>query len=170
MFEDIYFEIILNTRMLGHAMHLSACWPLKAGVIIMERVTRWGWERRVELSSNITPCSSLGHSHLVWLLTVDISPTHLSPTQQANPTTFIQLHSIIYKMEAASLLVKQRSMEALDKLRTYAVADNRRGSTMSSISANASTVNSAKVDSNIFNWIKVNGVNQFLLSGDLRVK
>ena len=48
-------------------------------------------------------------------------------------------------MEAASMLVKQRSMEALDKLRTYAVADDRRGSTLSSMSANASTINSAKV-------------------------
>ena len=47
-------------------------------------------------------------------------------------------------MEAASVLVKQRSMEALDKLRTYTV-DTRRGSTLSSISGHASTVHSAKV-------------------------
>ena len=51
-------------------------------------------------------------------------------------------------MEAASVLVKQRSMEALDKLRTYTV-DTRRGSTLSSISGHASTVHSAKVTQSV---------------------
>ena len=46
------------------------------------------------------------------------------------------------------MLVKQRSMEALDKLRTYTV-DTRRGSTLSSISGHASTVHSAKVTQSV---------------------